>query len=137
MPMRIKSPTLAIVMLLLIVPSAGSAQVSIAVQAIGDAERKALFPSRDLIEFGRTAAQANCADCHGMDGLSKAEGQPQLAGQRTVYLYRVMKAFQTRERKDESNTHNVFLNDQALLSTAVYYAGLTPAQVLKKPIPLR
>ncbi len=133
--MRITIPILAIVMLLVIVPSAGTAQVSIAVRAIGDAERKALFPSRDMIEFGRSAAQANCADCHGMDGLSQAEGQPQLAGQRTVYLYRVMKAFQTRERKDESKTHNVFLNDEALLSTAIYYAGLTPAQVLKKADP--
>jgi len=133
--MRITIPILAILMLLLIVPSAGTAQTSIAVRAIGDAEREALFPSRDMIEYGRSAAQANCADCHGMDGLSQAEGQPQLAGQRTVYLYRVMKAFQTRERIDESKTHSVFLNDEALLSTAVYYAGLTPAQVLKKASP--
>ena len=133
--MRTKILILTIAMLLLVVPSASTAQVSIAVQAIGDAERQALFPSRDMIEFGRSAAQANCAGCHGMDGLSQAEGQPQLAGQRTVYLYRVMKAFQTRERQDKSKTHNVFLNDQALLSTAVYYSGLTPAQVLEKADP--
>lgn len=96
-------------------------------QAIGDIEHKALFPSRDMIEFGRTAAEANCAACHGMDGLSDAEGKPHLAGQRTVYLYRVLKAFQSGERKDQPGNHNAFLNDQALLSSAVYYANLTPA----------
>ena len=130
--MRTRLPILATVLLLLAIPSTGNAQVSIAVRAIGDAERTALFPSRDMLEFGRIAAEANCASCHGMDGLSKAEGNPQLAGQRTVYLYRVLKAFQTGDRKDVSNTHNAFLNDQAILSTAVYYANLTPAQVIKK-----
>lgn len=130
--MRTTILILAIVMLLLTLPSAGNAQGSIAVRAIGEAELKALFPSRDMIEFGRNAAQANCALCHGLDGLSEAEGQPQLAGQRTVYLYRVLQAFQTGERTDVSKNHNTFLNHQAMLSTAVYYAGLTPAQVTRE-----
>ena len=130
--MRITVTILTAVVLLLTILSTVNAQVSIAVRAIGDNERKALFPSRDMLEFGRTAAEVNCASCHGMDGLSKAEGRPQLAGQRTIYLYRVLKAFQAGERKDESRSHNVFLNDQAILSTAVYYSNLTPAQVIKK-----
>ncbi len=130
--MNIPIHILAVVLLFLLTPSAGNTQGSIAVRAVGDTERKALFPSREVIEFGRTAAQANCAGCHGMDGLSDAEGKPQLAGQRTVYLYRVLKAFRSGERKDESKNHNAFLNDEAILSTAVYYASLTPAQIVKR-----
>lgn len=134
--MNIPIQLLAIVLLFLLTPSAGNSQTSIAVRAVEDTERKALFPSRDVIEFGRTAAQANCAGCHGMDGLSDAEGKPQLAGQRTVYLYRVLKAFRSGERKDVLKNHNAFLNDQAILSTAVYYASLTPARVMKSTGPV-
>jgi cytochrome c553 len=43
-----------------------------------------------------------------------------------------LKAFQSGERKDESKNHNTFLNDQAMLSTAAYYANLTPAQIVKR-----
>ncbi|MDX2418923.1 MAG: c-type cytochrome [Xanthomonadales bacterium] len=134
--MKIPLQILAIVLLFLLTPSVGNTQVSIAVQAVGDTERKALFPSREVIEFGRTAAQANCAGCHGMDGHSNTEGKPRLAGQRTVYLYRVLKAFQSGERKDEFKNHNAFLNDEAILSTAVYYASLTPARVMKSAGPV-
>jgi cytochrome c553 len=129
--MKTSKQVLALLMMFLLSLSVADAQDSAAVRAIDDAERKALFPSRNMIEFGRNAAEANCADCHGMDGLSDAEGKPQLAGQRTVYLYRVLKAFQSGMRKDEPGNHNAFLNEQALLSTAVYYASLTPAAVLK------
>ena len=86
--MRIRVLILASITLLL-TPLVASAQSSIAVQAISEAEQEALFPSRDVIEFGRTVTESNCAGCHGMDGLSDTEGMPQLAGQRTVYLYRV------------------------------------------------
>jgi len=127
--MRKPIQILAVLLLFLLIPTEGKPQSSIAVQAIADTERKALFPSRDMIEFGRTAAKANCAACHGMDGLSTAEGEPHLAGQRMVYLYRVLKAFQSGIRRDQSNSHNIFLNDQAILSTAVFYAGLSPAVV--------
>ena len=118
---------LAVLLLCFLIPTEGKSQNSIAVRAIADTERKALFPSRDVIEFGRSAAETSCAGCHGMDGKSSAKGEPHLAGQRTVYLYRVLKAFQSGVRRDQSNSHNTLLNDQAILSIAVYYAGLTPA----------
>lgn len=121
--------TLAAVMTLLLVPPIGWALGSPAVQAIGDIERTTLFPTREMIEFGHGAAELNCFSCHGEDGISDTEGKPHLAGQRSVYLYRVLKAFQSGERADESNNHNDFLNDKALLSTAVYYSSLTPAQL--------
>lgn len=130
--MRIKMPILAKVVLLFLLPLLANAQSSIAVRPIGEAEQKALFPSRAMLEFGRTVAETNCAQCHGIDGLSDAEGKPQLAGQRTVYLYRVLQAFQAGVRTDISKNHKTFLNDEAILSTAVYYSGLTPVQVTRE-----
>ena len=122
---------LAIATTCLLPPVEGWAQGSAAVRAISDAERTIMFPSRKMIEFGRNAAETNCAGCHGVDGISDAEGKPHLAGQRTVYLYRALKAFQSGDRRDENNDHNDFLNEQALLSTAVYYASLTPPTVVQ------
>ena len=120
---------LAMIMTFLLVPVISWAEVSAAVQPIGDTERAALFPTRDTIEFGQGAAEANCFSCHGEDGISDAEGKPHLAGQRTVYLYRVLKAFQSGDRPDEEHNHNKFLNDKALISTAIYYSSLDPAQL--------
>lgn len=122
---------LAIITLFLLAPLAGAAQNSAAVQSIGETERTALFPTRDMINYGQAVVKANCASCHGMDGTSDAKGKPNLAGQRTVYLYRVQKAFQAGERTEENNNHSSFLNDRAMLSAAVYYASLTPAQIPK------
>ena len=76
--------TLAMATAILLAPTVSEAQSSATSAAISDKERASLFPSRDLIEFGRVAAEANCASCHGMDGKSDAEGEPNLAGQRTV-----------------------------------------------------
>ena len=113
----------------------GWAQDSFVSRAISQEEKSALFPSLDMIEFGRVAAQSNCADCHGMDGISVEAGTPHLAGQRTVYLYRVLKSFQSGQRADPSKNHNNFLNDQVLLSTAVYYANLNPVNVVNSDQP--
>ena len=71
-----------------------------------------------------------------MDGLSTAQGEPHLAGQRTVYLYRVLKAFQSGIRRDQSNSHSTFLNDEAMLSIAVFYAGLSPVATTKNKEPV-
>jgi cytochrome c553 len=122
---------LATAIIFLLVSATSWAQGSAIVRAIGDSERTALFPSRDMIEFGRVAAEVNCAGCHGMDGLSDAEGKPHLAGQRTVYLYRVLRTFQSGERTDELKNHNEFLNDQTLLSTAVFYSNLPPVNIVE------
>jgi cytochrome c553 len=127
LPMKTMIRTLAMLITVSLLPLIVQAEGEMAVQAIGDIERKALFPSRNMIDLGRTAALANCAGCHGMDGISNAEGKPHLAGQRTVYLYRALKGFQSGKRPDKSNNHNHFLNDEALLSAAIFYANLPPA----------
>jgi len=129
--MKTQSKIMAVTLLFLISPVSGAFQGGAADSPLSETERSALFPSRDMIEFGRVAAEANCAGCHGMDGRSDAAGEPQLAGQRTVYMYRVLKDFQSGVRRDEAKNHNAFLNDQAMLSTAVYYASLTPAPVMQ------
>lgn len=122
---------------LLCVPAIGSEQGETAVEVIADVERTVLFPTRGTIELGREAAAANCVSCHGVDGLSDAEGKPNLAGQRPVYLYRVLKAFQSGERKDEDKNHNNFLNEKALLSIAAYYSNLTPSHPVASAEPAR
>lgn len=118
-----------LIIALLSIPLSGQAQGSAIIDPVTPTERDALFPSRDTIEFGRIAAEGNCVGCHGMDGISQAEGQPHLAGQRMVYIYRVLKAFQSGSRSDELKNHNNLLNDEALLSTAIYYSTLTPVAV--------
>lgn len=127
--------TLSTIIAFLLVPATVWALGSASVAPITDDERAALFPTRDTIKFGQSAAEANCVSCHGLDGVSQSEGMPHLAGQRTVYLYRVLKAFQSGDRPDETNNHNDFLNDNALLSTAVYYSSLAPAQK-PEPVPV-
>jgi len=128
--MKIVLPTLVIFISLSLHTAFVRAEGETAVQAIGDTERKALFPSRGTLELGRSAAEANCAGCHAMNGISDAAGKPNLAGQRTIYIYRVLKGFQSGKRADESNNHRNFLTEDALLSTAIYYASLPPVQLV-------
>ena len=119
------------------------AQNTASTRAIQEKERAALFPPASMIELGRTVASSKCADCHGIDGMSTGEGLPNLAGQRTIYLYRVLQNYQNDSRNDNSMTHvSRFLNDEAMLSVATYYASLTPrrnpgvADAIKETEPL-
>ena len=48
--------------------------------------------SMDIAE-GKQPAQRFCADCHGPSGISTVENVPNLAGQRSAYLYREMRAY--------------------------------------------
>ena len=91
---------------------------------ITPAERAALSPDRGMLETGWSVANTACARCHGQDGASTAPDVPNLAGQRTVYLYRTLKAYQERERRNDSMNHAIgFLNEDALLAVAAYYAA--------------
>lgn len=103
------------------------AQGSAATQPIQEHERSALFPSTRIIEQGRSVAETECAGCHGMDGMGSGEDHPYLAGQRTIYLYRELRAYQNLGRENESMRHvSSILNDDAMLAVAIYYASLTP-----------
>lgn len=88
-------------------------------------ERAALFPTQASIEQGRSLAASSCAGCHGIDGISEDKSRPNLAGQRTVYLYREMLAYQEGQRSNLAMREAVaFLDADALLKTAIYYASL-------------
>ena len=102
-------------------------------QPIQKEERAALFPSASMINHGREVAEMACANCHGMDGVSNNVGEPHLAGQRTIYLYRAQKTNHTREVNNRINTRGDFLNNESLLSVAAYYASQTPASKSEAP----
>lgn len=98
---------------------------------IQEHEKEALFPARSVIDFGRDVAETACANCHGMDGISDTPGEPHLAGQRAIYLYRVQQAYQAGTRTDENNNHKAFLTDKSLLAVSSYYSSLSPAPNLE------
>jgi cytochrome c553 len=115
-------------------PASLAQEGATATAPLSAAERSALTPSREMIEMGAGVAERACADCHGMDGISAEPGHPNLAGQRTVYLYRVLSSYQARQRGNDAMTHSIgFLNDDALLAIAAYYASLAPAPVAATP----
>lgn len=120
-------PSIVIATLLGMTSTLTLAQGTPLIEPLQEKERAALFPSAVMINQGRNVAETSCASCHGMDGVSDTEGKPHLAGQRTVYLYRAQQAYHAGARIDETKKHNGFLNDEALLGVAAYYASLTPA----------
>lgn len=117
-----------------LLPLAAFSQTSITTAPLNSIERYALSPSRGMLDHGKNVATTACATCHGTDGIGTGPGVPNLAGQRTVYLYRVLQSYQGRERHDDAMNHAVgFLNEEALLAVAAYYASLAPARPVKPP----
>jgi cytochrome c553 len=110
-----KSPLASAALLtLLLLPLNSLAQKPVSTQPITAEERAALTPSRAVLERGWDVANTACADCHGLDGISTAPGIPHLAGQRMVYLHRVLLAYQQRERHNDDMNHAIgFLNEDA------------------------
>jgi cytochrome c553 len=80
------------------------------------------------IADGRKVADGMCAGCHGPAGISATRGVPHLAGQRPAYLYAKARAYQSGTRAEHGMESAVkFLNDDALVKVAAYYASLEPA----------
>jgi cytochrome c553 len=120
---------LAASIVLLLFPITCWSQGSAATAPINAVERSALSPPASMIKLGKNVAATACASCHGINGVSTEPGIPHLAGQRTVYLHRVLQAYQSRERRHDAMNHATgFLNEDALLSVAAYYAALAPAR---------
>ncbi len=89
--------------------------------------RPAYATSADVAE-GKRVADGLCARCHGAAGISATSGVPHVAGQRPSYLYTKVKAYQSGARDDHLMEGAVkFLNDDALVKVAAYYASLEPA----------
>jgi len=110
--------------------SASAAQPGRNKPATPDDMRAAYATAVEVAE-GRRVAQASCAQCHGINGVSTANGVPHIAGQRAVYLHLELRAYKSGGRADAGmQTAVKFLSDDALVNVAAYYASLdvlTPA----------
>ena len=105
------------------------AQMSITTAPLNSVERRALNPDREMLAHGENVARTACASCHGADGVAPEPGVPNLAGQRSTYLYRVLQGYQDRTRRNDAMNHAVgFLNEEALLAVAAYYSSQHPAE---------
>jgi cytochrome c553 len=89
---------------------------------------RALFATTADVADGKAIAEASCAGCHGLNGISTIAGVPHLAGQRAAYLHIELKAYQSGARGDSAMRNAVkFLNDDAFVKVAAYFASLDPA----------
>lgn len=98
-----------------------------AAQTARDELRTLYANSADIAE-GKRLAESSCGGCHGANGVSASPGVPNLAGQRAPYLYVELKAYQTGARGASAMRNAVgFLNGDALVKVAAYFASLDPA----------
>jgi cytochrome c553 len=77
------------------------------------------------VKAGREKAEATCAVCHGVDGLSKIVEAPNLAGQNETYLIEQLTAFKSGERKNEMMS--VVIQDLSptdIENLAAYYSAI-------------
>ena len=86
-----------------------------------------LYADEGDIAEGKRVVNSSCAGCHGALGVSESSGVPNLAGQRPAYLYRELRAYQSGARGDSAMNNAVkFLNNDALVKVAAYFASLDP-----------
>jgi cytochrome c553 len=98
------------------------------IEAPNPIDLRPLYANSMDIEEGRRLAQGPCATCHGRDGVSTIADVPNLAGQRSPYLYREMRAYLSGARgSDVMGGTITFLSADALANVAAYYASLDPA----------
>lgn len=79
------------------------------------------------IDAGKAIVEANCAACHGVNGVSVAPSQPNLGGQGVKYLYKQLVDFKTGARRNgimEAQLKG--LTQQDLANVAGYYASQSP-----------
>jgi len=87
----------------------------------------------DIAE-GKRLAELDCAICHSATGISGNPDIPHIAGQRPIYLYLALKAYQSGARGDTPMNDPVkFLSEDALIKVAAYYASLDPAPLPSAP----
>ena len=68
---------------------------------------------------------ATCSSCHGGNGISSMDMWPNLAGQKTAYLAKQMRAFRDGSRNDTvMGSMAKPLSDTDIEDLAAYYASL-------------
>lgn len=86
----------------------------------------ATIPNYD-IEAGKKIVEANCAACHGINGVSIAPAQPNLGGQNIRYLYKQLLDFKTGKRVNGIMKAQLQgLTQQDLANVAGYFASQAP-----------
>ncbi|HEY7656026.1 MAG TPA: c-type cytochrome [Burkholderiales bacterium] len=95
----------------------------------GGEDLRAAYAGVLEIAEGKRVAQASCAQCHGVNGISTIKDVPHLAGQRPVYLHLELRAYHSGARTEKSMRSAVrFLSEDALINVSAYYASLEPPQ---------
>lgn len=91
----------------------------------------ALISSLPVISYAAGDAAAgkikavSCAICHGAEGVSANDIWPNLAGQKSGYLVKQMKAFRDGDRKDPMMSPMAApLSDEDIDNLAAYFSGL-------------
>jgi len=83
-------------------------------------------------EAGRQKAAAECAPCHGKDGVSEQPTVPSLAGQKNDYVVLALFQFRNGHRPSESMGPIAKpLSDNDLGNLAKYYSALRPWQPVR------
>ena len=73
------------------------------------------------------AKAALCASCHGQNGISMLPQNPNLAGQKELYLVNALKAYKAQTRKEPTmNAMAAPLSDTDIANLAAYYSSLKP-----------
>jgi cytochrome c553 len=133
--MKRRAPILLLMALAVGVPTGVHAQARKGAAAGPSDLRPAYATPQEILE-GRRVAEASCASCHGLDGISKTKDLPHIAGQRSGYLYAELLAYQSGARADKAMSGAVrFMKDDALVRAAAYYASLEPAQPVAASAP--
>jgi cytochrome c553 len=85
-----------------------------------------VFGQTDTTSSAPDAVRRICARCHGVDGLGRgSEAFPNLAGQRSTYVYEALRAFADRRRfSGIMGTIAANLDDQTMRDAAALYESL-------------
>jgi cytochrome c553 len=76
---------------------------------------------------GRPPHVAECAACHGEDGIAREADVPHLAGQNELYLYNQLMAFRSGRRPHKQMRYmSREISESDALALAAYYAALPP-----------
>ncbi len=85
-----------------------------------------IVPKYD-VNAGKKIVEAQCAACHGVDGVSIVPSQPNLGAQNVKYLYKQLTSFKAGHRVNGiMQSQVVNLSQQDLANVAGYYSEQAP-----------
>ena len=95
-------------------------------QAIADvAAWYASFTPTATLTADASGAPKQCTTCHGVDGISRMQKAPNLAGESTIYTATQLKAFRSGARQNAMmNNIAKRLSDEDIRASAEWYASI-------------